>query len=178
MVTLEQVEKLREKANVNFEDAKAALEASNGDLLDALIYLEKQGKAGAPAGGGYYSSKSGAGEASQTPAVCPDSCGAGSSFKDFMRKAGRFVLRVFDIGNTNSLDVLRRGEIILSCPVTALVLLLIFFFWIVVPLIILSLFFGFRYRFSGKELGRDNVNRAMDGATDAAEDIKKNFTNR
>ncbi len=57
MATLEQVEKLREKANVSFEEAKAALDACNGDLLDALIYLEKQGRVNAPTGGGYYSSQ-------------------------------------------------------------------------------------------------------------------------
>ena len=44
MDNFEKVEKLREKANVSFEEAKAALEESNWDLLDAMIVLEKQGK--------------------------------------------------------------------------------------------------------------------------------------
>ena len=35
-ITLEQVDKLRERANVSFEEAKIALEQNNGDLLDAL----------------------------------------------------------------------------------------------------------------------------------------------
>ncbi|MDR2615905.1 MAG: ubiquitin, partial [Oscillospiraceae bacterium] len=48
MATLEQVEKLRERANVSFEEAKAALDEADGDLLDALILLEKQGKTAAP----------------------------------------------------------------------------------------------------------------------------------
>ena len=43
-ITLEQAEKLREKADVTLEEAKAALEAADGDLLDALIWLERQGK--------------------------------------------------------------------------------------------------------------------------------------
>ena len=55
MITLEQVEKLREKANVSYDEAKAALEAANGDMLEALINLEKQG-GGASEGGGYYRS--------------------------------------------------------------------------------------------------------------------------
>lgn len=57
MATLEQVEKLREKASVSFEEAKAALEACNDDLLDAIIWLEKRGKVNAPVAGGYYSSE-------------------------------------------------------------------------------------------------------------------------
>ena len=40
----EMVEKLRTKANVSYEEAKAALEASNWDILDALVLLENEGK--------------------------------------------------------------------------------------------------------------------------------------
>ena len=38
------VEMLHEKANVSYEEAKAALERNNWDVLDALIDLEKMGK--------------------------------------------------------------------------------------------------------------------------------------
>ena len=41
---LEMVEKLREKANVSYEEASAALEKCNWDLLDALLLLESEGK--------------------------------------------------------------------------------------------------------------------------------------
>ena len=44
MDQLEKVDKLRERANVSYEEAKEALEASNWDLLDAMVYLEKHGK--------------------------------------------------------------------------------------------------------------------------------------
>ena len=44
MVDFEKVEKLVQKANVSYEDAKNALEAANGDMLDAIIALEKAGK--------------------------------------------------------------------------------------------------------------------------------------
>ena len=55
MTELEKVEKLREKSDVTYAEAKEALEKSKGDILDALIYLENQGKTEAPAGGGFYS---------------------------------------------------------------------------------------------------------------------------
>ena len=48
MDIFEKVEKLVEKAGVSYEDAKAALDKANGDLLDAMIILEKEGKAEAP----------------------------------------------------------------------------------------------------------------------------------
>ena len=40
----EMVEKLRTKANVSYEEAKAALEKTDWDVLDALVLLENEGK--------------------------------------------------------------------------------------------------------------------------------------
>ena len=48
MDNLEKVEKLRERANVTYEEAKAALEENNWDLLDAMVALEKAGKTDSP----------------------------------------------------------------------------------------------------------------------------------
>lgn len=177
MATLEQVEKLREKANVSFEEAKAALEASGDDLLDALIYLERQGRVNEPAGGGYYTSQNTQEEQHNYNENNGGRQYNNSSFKDMMSKFGRFCAKVFHIGNTNYLEAEKNGAVLFECPVTALALLLIFFFWVIVPLFIVSLFFGFHYRFRGNEMGTDNVNKVMDGASGTAEDIKKNFTN-
>lgn len=57
MITLEQVEKLRKRANISYDEAKKALEETNGDILQAIINLEKKNLIKPPAGGGYYSSK-------------------------------------------------------------------------------------------------------------------------
>ena len=176
MATLEQVEKLRDKANVSFEDAKAALDATDGDLLEAIILLEKQGKVPPPGGGGFYSSSSGG---SEEPGAGDSSQRAsekkGETFGDMMRRFGRFCGKIFNICNTNYLEAEKNGGIVLSVPVTAVILLLIFLFWLVVPLFLISLFFGFRYRFRGSDFGRDSVNKVMDSATDKAEDLKRSF---
>lgn len=177
MATLEQVEKLREKANVSFEEAKAALEACNDDLLDAIIYLERQGRVNAPAGGGYYSSQNTEQQGYQTNGgyTGGGQPNYGGNFKQAMSKFGRFCAKIFNIGNTNYLEAEKNGTIMFAVPVTVLVILLIFFFWIVVPLFILSLFFGFHYHFRGPEIGTEQVNKVMDGATDTVEDLKRNF---
>ncbi|MGN0145400.1 MAG: DUF4342 domain-containing protein [Clostridium sp.] len=39
-ITLEQVDKVRERCNVSYSEAKEALEVSNGDVLEAIIYIE------------------------------------------------------------------------------------------------------------------------------------------
>lgn len=51
-ITLEQVEKVRSCTGASYEEAKAALEAAGGNVLDAVILLEQQGKTG-PTGGDY-----------------------------------------------------------------------------------------------------------------------------
>lgn len=42
---VEKVERLRRETGVSYEEARAAFETAGRDLLDALIALEKQGKA-------------------------------------------------------------------------------------------------------------------------------------
>ena len=44
MDRFELVEKLVKSAGVSYEDAKTALESSGWDLLDAAVWLEKNGK--------------------------------------------------------------------------------------------------------------------------------------
>ena len=178
MATLEQVEKLRERANVSYDEAKAALDATNGDLLEALIYLEKQGKVKAPEGNGYYSSEGAAPQdAAGQDRQARREAERGSSFGDLLKRFGRFCLRLLRKGNTNTLEVMKGDESKASIPVTVLVLLLIFAFWVTLPLMIIGLFFGLRYRFQGPDLGRESVNRAMDGVADAADDLKRSVTN-
>ncbi|MEA4925757.1 MAG: DUF4342 domain-containing protein [Syntrophomonadaceae bacterium] len=43
-VGLELIEMLRERADVSYEEARDALEKCNSDVVEALIYLEKQNK--------------------------------------------------------------------------------------------------------------------------------------
>ncbi len=179
MATLEQVEKLRERANVSFEEAKAALDACGGDLLEALILLEKQGKVNPPHGGGCYSSRDSVGEEKET---AYQECGTGErrgeSLGELMRRFGRFCKNLFKKGNSNYFEAEKEGKVIISVPVTVLIIGLIFFFWVIFPLMIIGLFCGFRYHFHGQDLGKESVNRVMDSASDTAESIKKSFNDK
>lgn len=176
MVTLEQVEKLKERANVSYDEAKAALEATGGDLLEALIYLEKQGKVKAPKGNGFYSSEGETPQRDKEYAYKEERAAQrGESFSGLIKRFGRFCLRLIQKGNRNVFEVLKGNECKASIPVTVLALLLIFAFWVTLPLMIIGLFFGLRYRFRGPDLGKDSVNRAMDSVADATDDVKKSF---
>ena len=185
MTELEKVEKLREKADVSFAEAKEALDAANGDILDALIHLENQGKSTIPAGGGFFSG-------SGTPAPEWDTArgndgdsktgnssgNTGESFGDMLKRFGRFCMMLARKGNNNFLEAKKDGEQKFSCPVTIVLLFVVFFFWVTAPLFIISLFFGFRYSFRGAELGKKSINQVMDNASDIVEDVKQKFSDR
>ncbi|MCO1603353.1 ubiquitin [Desulfosporosinus nitroreducens] len=169
MTTLEQVEKLCAIAKISYEEAKVALDATNGDLLEAIIYLEKQGKVTAPTGDGYYS-----GEKTHHHHG-HHHCHNGNHFFSGLKKIGQFCLKMIRKGNTNSFEVLKGEEIKASFPVIVLGLLLIFAFWVAIPLIIIGLFFGLRYRFVGPEFNNNTVNDAMNSAANVAENLKKSI---
>ncbi len=43
-ITIELIDELKKRANVSFEDSKEALEKFDGNLVEALVYLEKNNK--------------------------------------------------------------------------------------------------------------------------------------
>ena len=57
MDKLKLVDRLREKANISYEEAKIALENSNWDILEAMLYLEKHGKVNSPSVSIFYSNE-------------------------------------------------------------------------------------------------------------------------
>ena len=176
MTEFEKVEKLREKADVSYAEAKEALDLASGDLLDAMIYLEKQGKAKAPQGGGFFSGAGASGGGSRSPHGGGKGKNKGTGgFSDIMSKFGTACAGLLRKGTVNYLDATKDGRAIFSCPVLVLAALLLFFFWITLPLIVVSLFFGIRYRFSGPDLGRDDVNKVMDTTSDMVNEVKKSF---
>ena len=168
MESFEKVEKLRQRANVSYEEAKAALEASGWDLLDAMIYLEKEGKTVrdekfVP------SIVVGEEENKGKDGCCKDkkSCD-GEKFKEFCKSSWKK-------GNENFFVVTHKEETIIKIPVWAMILILIFTFHITLPVMLISLFFGVRYAFRG-EADFEAVNKAMDKAGDYADSVKEEFS--
>lgn len=147
MTKLEQIEKLREKANVTYDEARQAYEAANGDLLEALIILEKQGKVAPPSGGGYYSSEKV--NSNHEDFHDDEEPSGGNSFMETLEKIGKFCVDLIDKGNKSSIEVLQNDESKVKFPVTVLALLLIFLPYVTIPAAVIGLFFGFRYRFHG-----------------------------
>lgn len=169
--------KLSQRTGVSLEDAKAALNACDFDMLDAVVYLEKLGKTTAPYSTSYTTTMNGNSDGSLETDFCEaDKKPKKVTFGDLLAKFFRWVGKVIKIGNENFLDVTRNGEEIIKMPITVCVLLLLLAFWVCVPLLIIGLFFSFRYGFSGPVFRKDDVfNKAMDKASDVTDNIKKEF---
>lgn len=186
-VTLEQVEKLRERANVSYEEAKAVLERHDGDLLESLIELERQGRSDTAGQGGFYTTRpQGAPQADDLlPAGDPGHYGQGgrqggqkSRGRDWSEGGRGFAAALRDLIQrtiSNHVEVWRGEQMMTSIPVLILILLVVFFFWITIPLLVVGLMFGWRYRFSGPDLDRESVNRVMDQMSETVDGVRRNI---
>lgn len=182
-ITLEMVERLREKANVSYAQAKQALEYSGGNLLDALIYLEEKGSIPREEGA-YYSTKSETPppppSAEPLPAQLPDKRKKPKAPKQ-PRSEGGGARRFFNTLRRwlvdNELEIWRRDQPVTALPVLILALLLCCAFWVTALILVLGLFLGFRYRFSGPDLERDNLNGMMGDLADTAADLGRQVMN-
>lgn len=167
---MEMVEKLRQHANVSYEEAKAALEATNWDMLDAMIELEKQGKV--RSGAAYNTDRTAHGQQYEQVHATASAKREHTGWKNFC--AG--VSSLFSKSCKNSFRVSRNGNDVITVPILVMILLMIACFWVLLPVLVVALFFNCRYSFVGPDCKDESVNRAMGKATDAAESIKETFT--
>lgn len=170
MDKLEKVEKLREKTGVTYEDARTALEACDYDMLDAIVYLEKLGKVKSPE------------QTSYTTTMQPPSREferAQASYEDSCKKSSigdgvdRFISWFGDLlkkSCKSTFHVEHEGKQVVAVPLLVFILLLIFAFWITLPLMIVGLFFDYKYHFEG--IDKIDVNEVCDKASAAAKNIK------
>jgi Translation elongation factor Ts len=172
---LELVEKLVEKTGLSYTEAKVALENADWDILEAIINLERDGKV---MGASSYSTNS---EEPPKSKAAPEKEEKKNARAEECKKTTLSVLTwlrtVFDKGNANSIELQKDGERMFGMPVNLFVILACISFGTVFILMVISLFFGVRYRFAGPDLGKDSINRAMGKATDVVDSIKKDIKN-
>lgn len=177
MDQLEKVEKIREKTGVTYEEAKTALEESGGDVLDAIVYLESKGNIKEPEISVFTTKSDGdkASEAFQEAAKSYDNA-AKATFGDHLKNGVRWCGKWIHKSCENFFIVSKGGEELATLPVLVMILLLLFAFWVTVPLLVIGLFFGFKYSFKGAITQTVDVNMACEKASEAAESIKQEFS--
>lgn len=175
MEKLDKVEVVRQKTGVSYEDAKAALEQCDYDVLDAIVLLEQQGKAQTQTA--HHATSASA----DAHAVSPEMVRAQQEYRQSSQKtrASEVLERIIDTlkrlcsrGLEVSFVVERRDARVLALPVLILAILILFLFPATIPLLIIGLFFEFRYHFEGLDSRAEGINDAMGRVADGAETLK------
>lgn len=145
MERMEMVEKLRLKAQVSYEEAKLALENSDWDLLDALVYLEKEGKVDKAQPDGYT-------EHREQPVP---------QGKGFWENLGEGINRVYRRLTALSLRVRLDSKTVFELPLLVFILLFFIFRRSLLMVMLFSLLFGISYRFIGQSKQQPEAERAQ-----------------
>lgn len=152
MERIEKIEKLRERAHISYEEAKEALDASNDDLLDALIYLEEQGKVKPPQGDGYFRSQSSEEKVEDTNFEQKESKGKKERrFEEALESFWDFICAIVQKLNQTRFEIETKTGTALSVPLTVVVVLAIFLPMFTLSVLIIGFFLGYfldyRFRF-------------------------------
>lgn len=175
----EMAERLVEKTGCTFEDAREALRASDNDLLEAIIWLERNGKSHKAAQMGSYSTAQ-AKEINATEEMNRaqrefEKASRRSKISEgldrFFKAVGDFLRSLIDV----QFVVYHSDRRVMSIPLLLLIVLLILLFWIILPLLIIGLFTNFKYRFVGVDTITVDVNEIAERASRGAEQIKNDI---
>lgn len=172
MEKIELIEKLKSKTNISAEEAKDALEKNDWDILDALVYLGKNGTIDSSGIGSYNTN-----ENNSNNDYSKSNTGS-SKYEDeiiFSEKAFNFISDISEKGNRNVLEIGKAGKKKIRMPISIVVLLIIFAFWFIIPLVILGLFFDFKFVLIGPDINDNIVNKFLNKASDVACKIKKDI---
>lgn len=185
MENYQKIEQIVNTTGCSFEDAKAALEANEWDMIDAVINLERDGKIKKETAA--QSTPKAEGAVEITPEVIRDDDTAGKkgsegscgSAKKSTHRVRGFFRRIKEILLNNRMLVFKNnGQKIVDFPIIVPVIALIAFFWATLIIAVLAMIFGYRFHFEGDDLGKTNINDTMDKATDYAEKVKDNLTGK
>lgn len=171
MEQLEKVEKLRQRANVTYEDAKKALEACEWDMLDAMIYLEALGKV---KDGGQTVYSTSYDEQTQYVSVADKVNEQKNTGENWTQKLGRLCKKAWQKSKDNYFCVGHKDEEIIRVPVWVFVLIMLFAWHVTLIVMVVSLFFDCHYSFAGKD-DLSKVNHFMAKANELAEKAKDEY---
>lgn len=170
MIDFEKVEKLVQKANVSYEDAKNALEAANGDMLDAIIALEKAGKVNSQAS--FTTTSPESSPYKDVPAVVDQT--NKTEGKSFFKDLGAAIKRGFRYTVDNSVRVVRNDVEVIKLPLWISIIAMLAAWELLLIVIVISLFFDCRYSVVGKD-DANEVNRVIDQASTFAGKVKESW---
>lgn len=173
----EMIEVLMEKAKVSREEAEAALQNCNWDLLDSIIYLERNGKTENAHEKtiievDIIENNDGSSKGSHKEKTYNDDFGG---IGEVVGRIFRFVGKVIKKGNENYFQIKKESEKPIRISLTISVLVLVLLTIPSVVLLVLGLFCGYKYSIEGPSMNYAGVNTIFEEVSKSAETVKKDF---
>lgn len=127
MINLENIDILKDRANVSYQEAKEALEICDGNLVDALIYLEKSEK------------------------IRPERKATREKFAESSQSFGDEAKKVFSKMGAHRFMIQKDGETFLNIPSILALILILVTLPVSIILLVLGVVFGFKFRVRNKK---------------------------
>ncbi|KEI98354.1 DUF4342 domain-containing protein [Clostridium botulinum] len=170
----EMIEIIIAKASITREEAIEVLEKCNWDIIDSIIYLEKNGKIGNNETTTIIEVK----EEEQQQDKKRNSKKHEEKYGGIGEMVGRmfkFIGKLIRKGNENYFEIKKENEKPMRISLTISILLLIFLSVPTIVLLIIGLFCGYKYSLSGDHNNYDDVNNVFEKASESADNVKNDF---
>lgn len=167
----EMIKVLMEKTGIGREEAIAALNECDWDLLNSIIYVERSHKSKGYDYSTIIEENKGKDKKEKGKENGSSFLGIGAIIGRICRFIGKFIKK----GNALFFEASKGNEKPVRISVTVLVLLLIFFTFPVAIVLCVGLFCGYKYSISGHNPKYDCVNETFKKASESAENIKNDF---
>ena len=149
---------------MSYEEAKIALEQCGWDPVEAAVILEK-GKNAVPE--------------QEEPKAESRFKGAANSVRNEWKEEGdKFFKSIWNFLSLNDFVIKKAsGEVFLDIPLWLSILLLCTFFWAIIFILIIVFIMGYRFSFTGPNLGKKNVQDAVDHMENVSKDFFEKVKN-
>lgn len=178
MDKLKLIDKLREKADISYEEARHALEKADWDILEAMLYLEECGIVEKPSVGVFYTNELNESYNDHREVINIKENSQGNNYKNKNSFEGIFeaICKTIDNCNNIFLSIKRKNKVFLKIPITVLIILLFFTFWVTIPGIIIALFFDIEFFVHSNRINTDNlekINNVLNQMSRGVRDFKE-----
>lgn len=176
MENTQKIEKLSQVAHVSMDVARQALENNHWDLLDAMVELEKKGQTTPPHKSVQSTNYDQMPPLPSVQEVVDEKQKEYEENLDIGQQIRKWARLFFDFIRFNSFHIRKDEKDVLKIPVWVFVLIFLFAWHVTCIVLIVGLFFGLRYSFSGKD-DMKVANDLMDQASNLAQKTKDAFKN-
>ncbi len=145
-ITLEQIDLLKKRANVSYKEAKEVLEKCNGNIVEALAYLDEEKKI-------------------KPENHCCNTTG-------FMQKIKNIIARI----NHYSLIILKDDSTVLNLPLAPVILLTLISLPLAMVALILALVTNCKIRFKKRSGEDCAINKSIDEITEKVSNFTSKVT--